>query len=122
MSLYGCVYLCIRALTQALNMMRRKGSPETWAQSSADEQLTDGREQNVLGDQQGPTQRALRLGIQRHQHKITMKRSAQTRKALSSTGSLKRPEISQLPPLVIWGTTFFVFESGVTPQCPLPIG
>lgn len=38
MSLYGCVYLCIRAPTQALNMPGRNRSPERRAQSSADEQ------------------------------------------------------------------------------------
>lgn len=38
MSLYGCVYLCIRAPTQALNMLGRNASPTRWAQSSADEQ------------------------------------------------------------------------------------
>lgn len=45
MSLYGCVYLCIRGPTQALNMLRRNGSSERRAQSSAEEQVTDGREQ-----------------------------------------------------------------------------
>lgn len=38
MSLYGCVYLCIRAPTQALTMLGRNGSPERQAQSSADGQ------------------------------------------------------------------------------------
>lgn len=55
----------------------------------------------------------------KHEAQCTDEKGTLQRRLFEESG---KPEISLLLPVGIWETTFFGYESGVTPQCPFPTG